>query len=160
MKIPLSPKLFHLILLVAFCLSLSYCKKEQSADSSAPSVITAEVTDISYNSARCGGNVSSQGESPVTARGVCWSSNPNPTVLDNHTTDGSGTGEFASVITQLLPLHKYYVRAYATNGTATAYGDEKSFTTTAEQGPVANLVANTTIAELLSNYPGIWDSIS
>lgn len=45
--------------------------------------------------------------------------------------DGDGIGSFNSTITGLLPNQTYYVRAYATNETGTAYGDNVKFTTSA-----------------------------
>jgi len=94
-----------------------------------PTVTTAPVTNIGPNSALGGGNVITDGGAAVTARGVCWSTLANPTILDNHTTDGSGIGPFASFISPLLPSTDYNVRAYATNITGTAYGEELIFTT-------------------------------
>jgi len=93
-----------------------------------PTVITATITDITTTSAISGGTVLDNGGSPVTVRGVCWSTNPNPTTNDNKTTDGSGTGTFVSTLTGLTPDQKYYVRAYATNNAGTAYGNEINFT--------------------------------
>ena len=55
-----------------------------------PTVITNPFTNITANSAMGGGIVTADGGAPVTARGVCWSTLPNPTILDSHTTDGAG----------------------------------------------------------------------
>jgi uncharacterized protein (TIGR02145 family) len=41
---------------------------------------------------------------------------------------GSGTGTFSGTITGLSPNTTYYVRAFATNGAGTSYGNELSFT--------------------------------
>jgi len=95
-----------------------------------PTVTTYDVSNISSNSATSGGNVTSNGGANVTARGVCWSTSPDPTVSDSHTSDGIGTGNFASDMTNLTPNTTYYVRAFATNSVGTGYGEEKSFTTT------------------------------
>lgn len=95
-----------------------------------PTVTTAEVSNVTANTATSGGNVTAGGDMNVTARGVCWSASPNPTVGDSHTTDGSGTGSFTSHITGLSATTTYYVRAYATNSAGTTYGDQVSFTTT------------------------------
>ena len=92
-------------------------------------VTTSSITNITGNTAVCGGNVTSDGNATVTARGVCWSTSPNPTIGHNRTTDGSGTGSFTSNITGLQPGTTYYVRAYATNSQGTAYGEELTFTT-------------------------------
>ena len=85
-------------------------------------------------SATCGGNVTFDGNATVTARGVCWSTKPNPTISDSKTTDGSGTGSYTSNLSNLASQTTYYVRAYATNEKGTSYGEEKSFTTRASTG--------------------------
>ncbi len=94
-----------------------------------PTVTTSVVANITSTTATCGGNVTNQGASNVTERGVCWSTSQNPTVSNSHTTDGSGTGSFTSNITGLTPNTTYYVRAYAINSKGTSYGEQKSFTT-------------------------------
>ena len=94
-----------------------------------PTVTTGAVSDITETTASGGGSVSANGYSEVTARGVCWSTNPNPTVKGSHTSDGDGLGTFTSSITGLDSGTPYYLRAYATNSAGTAYGEEVSFTT-------------------------------
>jgi uncharacterized protein (TIGR02145 family) len=94
-----------------------------------PTVITGGISNITTNSATGGGIVISDGGSPVTQRGVCWSTSPNPTISNHTTNNGSGTGAFASNITSLSPETTYYVRAYATNLVGTAYGNQLQFTT-------------------------------
>ena len=100
-----------------------------------PTVTTTSVTSITHNSATSVGDVTSEGGANVTARGVCWSTNPNPTIADSHTTDSGGTGSFTSGITGLTDTTTYYVRAYATNSVGTAYGSQVSFTTAAAPVP-------------------------
>ena len=103
----------------------------------APVVTTAEVTDIKLFSAVCGGEVVSNGEYVVVARGVCWSMEQNPTIEDNHTTDGISTGTYTSNLTELNHGTTYYVRAYAINAKGiTVYGEEKSFMTLDKLLPV------------------------
>ena len=94
-------------------------------------VSTNDVTNITPISATCGGTITlaSGNTLPVTARGVCWSSNHNPTTTDSHTSDGTGSGNFTSSLTNLTLNTTYYVRAYAINELGTYYGEEKSFTT-------------------------------
>ena len=94
-----------------------------------PTVTTNAVTNIKATTATCGGYVSSDGNGTVTARGICWSTKPNPTISDSKTTDGSGTGSFTSYMSGLKDGTTYYVRAYATNEKGTSYGEEVSFTT-------------------------------
>lgn len=94
-----------------------------------PEVHTFMVTDTAIHGAVCGGNVTYDGGSAVTTRGVCWSTTQSPTLSNIHTSDGSGVGSFTSHIFGLYANTTYYVRAYATNSVGTAYGEERSFTT-------------------------------
>lgn len=94
-----------------------------------PTVTTTEASAITSNSATTGGNVTADGGADVTARGVCWSTSATPTTADSKTSDGDGTGEFASSITGLLGNTQYYVRAYATNSAGTAYGPAVTLST-------------------------------
>lgn len=95
-----------------------------------PSVTTTAPSNILATTAQSGGNVTTDGGSPVTARGVCWNTMGNPNISDSHTTNGTGSGTFTANITGLLPSTTYRVRAYATNSDGTKYGEEKVFTTT------------------------------
>jgi len=90
---------------------------------------TTAATTITMNSAVSGGNITSDGGSPITARGVCWATTANPVATGLHTTDGSGTGTFTSTITGLSANTVYHVRAYATNASGTYYGADLTFTT-------------------------------
>lgn len=97
---------------------------------SAPSVTTANPTEVSYHTATCGGTVYDFGGAEVTSRGVCWDTTHNPTIISgNITNNGMGTGTYTSDVTNLTPGVTYYVRAYAINSAGPGYGDEKIFTT-------------------------------
>ena len=103
-----------------------------------PSVTTTTLTSITAITAISGGNVTSDGGGSITARGVCWSTNPGPTISNAKTSDGNGTGNFSSTLTALTPETKYYVRAYATNSAGTSYGNEISFTSISASGIIFN----------------------
>ena len=107
------------------------CLLGDASPVTAPEVTTEAVSYIRLTAATCGGNVTGTGGGNVTAKGVCWGTSPNPTVEDSHTTDGDGTGLFASELAGLSQGTTYYIRAYATNFAGTAYGEELSFTTLA-----------------------------
>lgn len=99
-------------------------------------VTVDDVTAISIPTATSGGNVTYDGKDPVTAKGVCWSMETEPTIDDENdyfTEDGEGLGTYTSTLTGLINGMIYYVRAYATNGIGTAYSSEVTFTT--ENGP-------------------------
>ena len=92
-------------------------------------ITTTEVTLITSNSAKSGGNITADGGGTVTVRGVCWSLSHNPTTADNKTSDGIGTGTFHKRFNRTRSKFTYYVRAYSTNSAGTSYGNELSFTT-------------------------------
>ena len=96
---------------------------------SLPTLVTTNTSNIGYNSATSGGNITADGGSPISQRGVCWSTNQNPTIADNSTTNGSGVGIFSSSLSNLTPNTTFYVRAYASNGNGIAYGNQRSFIT-------------------------------
>jgi len=100
-------------------------------DPSLSTVTTDTAASISETTAISGGNITSDGGSTVTARGVCWNTSPDPTTSDNKTVDGSGFGNFVSNLSGLTSGTTYYLRAYATNNVGTAYGNQVSFTTSA-----------------------------
>jgi len=116
-----------------------------------PELSTSAVSEVTSTSAICGGNITSDGGAVITSRGVCWSTNHNPTISGNKSTDGAGTGGFMSSITGLLPGRTYYVRAYALNNEGTAYGNEISFSTlatlvTLTTSPVSSITKNSAIS--------------
>ena len=96
-----------------------------------PTLTTTTVTGIETTTAVSGGEISSEGTSTVTERGVCWSKNQNPTIANSKTSNGTSAGIFTSSLTGLTANTTYYARAYATNGVGTAYGNEVSFKTLA-----------------------------
>ena len=95
-----------------------------------PSVSTTTVSGITTTSATTGGDVTQDGGTPVTMRGVAYGTSSGPTTSGSITNDGMGTGVFISALTGLTPSTTYYVRAYATNNVGTAYGNEVTYTTT------------------------------
>ena len=108
---------------------------ELSFTTTAPSApiigTTTAITGISDRTGNTGGTIISDGGSAITAKGVCWSTSPNPTLgAGNFTSNGTGSATFTSNITGLTGNTTYYVRAYATNGIGTSYGPvDVSFTT-------------------------------
>lgn len=96
-------------------------------------VTTKTVTDITENSAKCGGSVTSTGYS-VGNCGVCYGESHNPIIDDSFTKDREGTGSFTSTLSNLKSSTTYYVRAYAKTSSGVEYGDEKTFKTLGNGG--------------------------
>jgi hypothetical protein len=127
-------KLF--LYLIPILVLLMSCSKDDDAPTpvSKPpqGISTTAISQINGNSAVSGGNITTDGGAAITARGIIWSTAATPTIaLTTKTSDGTGAGQFNSTMNGLAPGTLYYVRAYATNSVGTAYGDEKTFTTTA-----------------------------
>ena len=85
--------------------------------------------NITSSSAEIGGLVQSDGLSPVTACGICWSLNPSPTVSDWHSTLMYQPDWYYSLMEGLDSGTSYYARAYATNVAGTAYSSQSVFST-------------------------------
>ena len=102
-----------------------------------PTVASPTSTNIAATSATLGGNVTADGGTIITERGVVYSvttTNANPLI------NGSGvikvstagtTGVFTTGTTDLIPNTGYSFKAYATNGAGTSYSGVDTFTTTA-----------------------------
>jgi hypothetical protein len=121
-KIPIIVGLF-----ICSSLCFTFCMKK----STTPVVTTNDISEITQTSATTGGSITSDGNAQVSSRGVCWETSSNPTILNNITTNSSGTGPFLSSIEGLISGTIYHVRAYATNEVGTAYGSDVPFTTAA-----------------------------
>ena len=119
-------RISRVILVILSIFFIHSCKKDKPTP---PVISTTAVTAISYTTATSGGDVTNEGGASVTARGVCWSTSKNPTIVDSKSADGTGIGIFTSAITGLTLGTTYYVRSYATNRLGTSYGAQVSFTT-------------------------------
>jgi hypothetical protein len=92
--------------------------------------LTAAITGITKTTATGGGTITASSGAPVTARGICWGTAPDPTIANDHILDpGVGSGSFSCQMTGLMPGTFYYVRSFATNIAGTAYGLSNSFST-------------------------------
>lgn len=121
-----SKQMFCLFTVLAFALLLiSSCKKVEVDNSKLPYVMSNSVTNITTTSALCGGWVVMVGIDTITVKGICWSTNPNPTIADSIISKGSGQGKFVVNLTGLTANTKYYMRVFACNKVGTSYGCEQ-----------------------------------
>lgn len=111
-----------------------------------PSVTAPTVTGITAVSAVLGGNVTAQGQSPVSARGIVYSpvSAPAEPLIG-----GPGvvqipvvgtTGVFATPAAGLSPATGYRFRAYASNAGGTTYSPSASFLTLSTNAQLQSLL--------------------
>ncbi len=118
-------------------------------------VTTTIASSVTSSTAATGGNVTNDGGASVTARGVCYSTSSGPTLSDNYTSNGTGTGSFTSNLSDLSASTTYYVRAYATNAAGTVYGNERTFTTDAVAGaPVLTTTSASSITTTTATSGG------
>jgi len=111
-------------LLIAVLVSMGSCKKKEL-----PVLTTSAVTNITITAATGGGTITDAGSSEVISLGVCWSTDPEPTIQDFKTSEMAGVTQFTSSLKGLMGGTKYYVRAYAVNDEGIGYGNEVTFMT-------------------------------
>lgn len=118
-------------LCLLFFIALIGCTGDNpdDVDENLPVVATSEVTLITDQSAQTGGEIISEGTSPVTGKGVCWSTNEDPTIDDDFVVASGSDVRFVSELKNLDPKTTYFVRSYATNSTGISYGNAVEFMT-------------------------------
>ncbi len=97
----------------------------------APLVETDSIGDVTVSGALVHCTLISPGIPAATQYGVCWNMEGDPTTANN-TIDYDEIDSavvYTSAISGLAPNTSYFVRAYAINAAATAYGRTLSFTT-------------------------------
>jgi hypothetical protein len=114
------------LVLIGLSFKITICSCEKKIP---PTVETLPVINIMGTTAVSGGTIIDGGSEQVTEKGVCWSTNSNPTIENYKTDNGNGAGTFVSYLSGLNGGTGYYTRAYATNEAGTGYGTELYFTT-------------------------------
>jgi hypothetical protein len=143
-----------ILILPLFLISICSCKKK----SVPPVLTTSDVIDISYTSAKAGGDVTDENGSVVITIGVCWNTSGSPTIDDSKTIEEGGFGMFTSELSQLSSNTKYYLKAYATNSIGTGYGNEVSFITMQTEVPVLTTSDITSITQNSAISGGVISS--
>ena len=72
----------------------------------------------------CTVDIKNNGGCTLTERGVCWSTQKNPTIRDRKSSGGISTGQFYVQTGVLSVDSTYYIRAFARNCIGTAYSNE------------------------------------
>ena len=99
-----------ILLLSAIMLLFAGCKKDlileegrefyaHEGELMNPALVeTTDVSNVKYSTAQCGYSITSSGDGEIMAHGICWKTSQNPTVNDNKTNGGTGTGDRKSVV--------------------------------------------------------------
>lgn len=122
-------RIFRIAGFISLTVLVFSCLDDDEKNAIPPVVATKPISGILYTTALTGGTIEGDATAVIVGKGVCWDENPDPTIDNNITVNGSGFGEFESQITGLTPGKTYYVRAYAATNTETEYGQALSFTT-------------------------------
>lgn len=98
-----------------------------------------KLSDINFilvdkTEAQCSASIISDGEQKIVSKGFCWSKNQEPTINDNKVESNASSSTFTCSIKGLEPGTQYYIRAFATSSSGTAYSQERTFTTS-DAGP-------------------------
>jgi hypothetical protein len=92
-----------------------------------PTIVTTSVTNITGTTATSGGESITDGGGTISDKGIQWSADNFATQM-GATSQGDGTtADFASTIIGLTAGSTYYVRAFVTNESGTAFGAVLTF---------------------------------
>lgn len=149
-------KAYNVIILFTTVISLLVlysCTEEFDYGKSENAVKTLESSDILQTTAIVSGTIITDNGVSLSARGICYGTNNNPTISGTKTLDTQATlGSFTCTLINLSPSTNYFARAYATNGYGTAYGSEISFTTQAATIPI---ISSTTAVGFITQTTAI-----
>lgn len=111
----------------------------------APTVVTGQISAIGRNTALVNAEVTASGSKTVLERGIVWSTQPQPVIADNRTTELAGMGSFSASLNRLPAGTIIYCRAYGRSRSGTGYGETRTFAT---QPAVAPTVTTTTASKI------------
>ncbi|MBR3491742.1 MAG: fibronectin type III domain-containing protein [Bacteroidales bacterium] len=123
----------------------------------APTVTTAEVTEITTTTATVGGAITDAGNGTISEKGICYKTgNEEWTCVALEATENA----FSTTLTELTPNTTYTVRAYATNEEGTGYGEEVSFTTLEEIVVTVPTVTTDAVTDITTNSALVGGAIT
>ena len=140
-------KVLYFVLFILI-ISLTNCRKDYSYVFKFD-VVTSSPRNITTTSIIVEGITKTNEINDILRMGVCWDTVPSPTVADSHLDDARYTKNFRFNISGLQPGTKYYMRPYAENENAIAYGQEFSFNT-----KIADIQGNTYKTVTIGNQ--VW----
>lgn len=96
-----------------------------------PTITSTTIIGIHSIYATGGANITSDGGSPITARGICLDTNIDPDITKAVFITTGTTGIFTISLTSLTESTDYHIRGYVTNANGTVYSNDLAFTTNA-----------------------------
>jgi Kelch motif protein len=116
---------------ISFTLGLFFLYSCKDPSVVLPTVTTSDIANVGGYTVNGGGEVTSVGDSDLTAIGLVASESPEPALVTGifSIVPDLNIGSFVSQISGLRSNTTYYLRAYATNKAGTGYGEERTFTT-------------------------------
>jgi len=81
-----------------------------------------QITSLAATTATVSANVTGETPGTIISQGVCWNTTGNPSTVDKKTDEGTGSNNFSTTMTGLLPGTTYYMRSYVTDNQSTVYG--------------------------------------
>jgi hypothetical protein len=120
-----SSTLFKTILPLFLLLIIS-CESDPIEPLTEPTINETTFDNLTYTSIDISGSIISN-NILINSRGICWDTNPNPTIFNNKTSESDDT--FTSSITDLIANTTYYYKTYVSSSLGTIYGEERTFST-------------------------------
>lgn len=110
-----------------------------AVDPAPPELPQISTTSVTYNAfkATVVSNITSNGGGTISARGVCWDTDINPTTSDRAVYFSGTSGSHTDYIRGLKGGVTYHIRPFVTNETGTSYGADIEITT-----PAYTLIGN------------------
>jgi uncharacterized protein (TIGR02145 family) len=126
-------------------LPLLGCKKVEKV-AKLPTVYLIGASKISNTSIDIMGQFTWNGDSPLLARGVCYSLQENPTISDSIIEINEDIADFKVTISGLTKNTNYFVRVYAKNQVGLVYSEQLNVKTANIEPQLATVITNATVS--------------
>ena len=126
-----------LLFILFSCQEFELLEHSNPLEDGRPFVSTIKSDFITSTTAELYAEVISIGETKITSFGHCWSTTNTPTIENIYQeNENYSNNKYVTNITNLIPLTKYYFRAFSTNSIGIAYGEILKFTTNEAGEPI------------------------
>lgn len=122
-------KLKFLLVVILFISTIS-CSNDEENHSAKLTIVnesSSNNSDVTFTSIKIKGSIIGNDSKSISSRGICWSTNPNPTTTNNILTLPSNM--INNEISNLTVNTTYYFRIFAIINNKTIYGDNITLST-------------------------------